>query len=94
MYSINAYKLAVVVLTLTLVTLVAKTLGSTGLGRINSLEAEIERQQIESDTLLQRNQLIAADLQRIKTDGRQVEVLARYHLGMIKAGEVYVLTRN
>ena len=94
MHLINAFDLLIVGLVLLLVYLIEAISGSTGLGRINNLEAEIERQQIESDTLLQRNQLIAADLQRIKTDGRQVEVLARYHLGMIKAGEVFVLTPN
>lgn len=92
--ALNAYNMSIALLAVALVVLVAKIMGPTGLGRINSLEREIAREQIEADTLLQRNQLIAADLQRIKTDGRQVEVLARYHLGMIKPGEVFVQTRD
>lgn len=92
--SVNTYKIAVLVLSVTLIAIVFKIVGSTGLGRISNLEAEIAAQRIESDTLLQRNQLIAEDLQRIKNDDRQVEVLARYHLGMIKPGEVFLLTKD
>ena len=89
---VNVYKLALVMLAASLVALVAKIVGPTGLGRVASLEGQIAALQVEADTLLQRNQLIAEDLQRIKTDDRQVEVLARYHFGMVKPGEVFVQT--
>ena len=93
-YRVNTYKVAIVLLTVSLVILASKIMGPTGLGRINSLEDQIAKQNIVADTLLQRNQLIAEDLERIKTDERQMEALARYHLGMIKPGEVFVQTRQ
>ena len=62
------------------------------MAELRSYKTRLLRQQIEVETLLQRNQLIAADLQLIKTDPRQVEVLARYHFGMIKPGEIFIQT--
>ena len=90
----NAYELAIVLLAALLVTLVVKIIGSTGLGRIAALEEDIRHQQIEVETYIQRNQLVADEIAKFKNDASQVEVLARYHFGMIKDDEVFIHTGN
>ena len=90
----SAYELTIVLLAGLLVTLVAKIFGATGLGRIAALEKEIKLQQIEVETYIQRNQLIADEIAKFKSDPSQIEVLARYHFGMIKDDEVFIQTGN
>ena len=90
----NAYELTIVLLSALLITLLVKIFGATGLGRIAALEQEIQRQQVEVETYIQRNQLVADEIAKFKNDPSQIEVLARYHFGMIKKDEVFIQTGN
>ncbi len=89
---VNTYNLVSLGLLLVLCWLVFRIAGDTGLGRISQLDEQISQQQIKVDTLQQRNQLVAEELQRLRLDENRMEVLARYHFGMIKPGEVFIRT--
>ncbi|MBF2734779.1 MAG: septum formation initiator family protein [Betaproteobacteria bacterium AqS2] len=89
---ISVYEWASAALLALLAVLAVRIAGDTGYGRIALLEEEIAERRAEADAYLQRNQLIAAQLQKIKSDAGQVEVLARYHFGMIKPDEVFIQT--
>ncbi len=83
---------ACAVLLALLLTQLAYLVGDTGYGRVNALQEALAAKQVEVDTYLHRNQLIAAQLRRIKNDPAQIEVLARYHFGMVKPGEIFIQT--
>ena len=54
-----------------------------------SLKDEVTRQQADNDKLRQRNKLLYADTDDLKSGVEAVEERARNELGMIKEGEVF-----
>ena len=54
-----------------------------------SLEDEVARQKIDNDKLSQRNKLLYADTDDLKSGSDAVEERARNELGMIKSGETF-----
>ena len=91
---ISLIDIAIAVLGLLLIVLVVKINGSTGLGRIESLNQQINDRQIEVDTYVQRNYLMSEQIKTLKTDEEQIEILARYHFGMIKPNEIFIQTNK
>lgn len=89
---LSIYQIVVGLLLAVLFFLIFRILGDTGLGRISVLNEQIEAKRLQADTMLQRNQLMAQQIELIKNDSSQVEVLARYHFGMVKPGEIFIQT--
>jgi cell division protein FtsB len=54
-----------------------------------ALEDEITRQQSNNNKLKQRNKLLYADTDDLKSGTEAIEERARHELGMIKAGETF-----
>ncbi|GAA6206063.1 MULTISPECIES: cell division protein FtsB [Thalassotalea] len=54
-----------------------------------SLEDEVARQKIDNDKLRQRNKLLYADTDDLKSGSDAIEERARNELGMIKSGETF-----
>lgn len=54
-----------------------------------ALEDEVARQKIDNDKLRQRNKLLYADTDDLKSGSEAVEERARNELGMIKNGETF-----
>ena len=54
-----------------------------------ALKEEMHRQQLDNDKLKQRNKLLYADTDDLKSGMEAIEELARNELGMIKTGETF-----
>ncbi len=54
-----------------------------------ALEDEVARQQLDNEKLQQRNKLLYADTDDLKSGVEAVEERARNELGMIKEGETF-----
>ncbi len=54
-----------------------------------ALEEEVQRQQLDNDKLKQRNKLLYADTDDLKSGVEAIEERARNELGMIKEGETF-----
>ncbi len=54
-----------------------------------ALEEEVTRQQINNNKLKQRNKLLYADTDDLKSGTEAIEERARHELGMIKQGETF-----
>lgn len=54
-----------------------------------ALEDEVARQQINNNKLKQRNKLLYADTDDLKSGTEAIEERARHELGMIKDGETF-----
>jgi cell division protein FtsB len=54
-----------------------------------SLEEEVARQKVDNDKLRQRNKLLYADTDDLKSGSEAIEERARNELGMIKSGETF-----
>lgn len=54
-----------------------------------ALEEEVTRQKIDNEKLKQRNKLLYADTDDLKSGVEAVEERARNELGMIKSGETF-----
>ena len=54
-----------------------------------ALKQELARQQLDNEKLIQRNKLLYADTDDLKSGIEAVEERARNELGMIKAGETF-----
>lgn len=54
-----------------------------------SLEEEVARQNIDNEKLQQRNKLLYADTDDLKSGSEAIEERARNELGMIKNGETF-----
>jgi len=53
------------------------------------LENEVDRQQVDNDKLKQRNKILYADTDDLKSGVEAIEERARNELGMIKEGETF-----
>ena len=54
-----------------------------------SLEEEVVRQKLDNEKLKQRNKLLYADTDDLKSGVEAIEERARNELGMIKSGETF-----
>ncbi len=54
-----------------------------------ALENEVARQQLDNDKLKQRNKILYADTDDLKSGVEAIEERARNELGMIKEGETF-----
>jgi len=54
-----------------------------------ALENEVQRQTLDNDKLKQRNKLLYADTDDLKSGVEAIEERARNELGMIKEGEIF-----
>jgi cell division protein FtsB len=54
-----------------------------------ALENEVQRQILDNDKLKQRNKLLYADTDDLKSGVEAIEERARNELGMIKEGEIF-----
>ena len=65
--------------------------GDSSLADMVRLDHEIEAQSLENDTLRQRNAVIAAEVEALKSGLDAVEERAREDLGMIKSDETFFM---
>jgi cell division protein FtsB len=63
--------------------------GEGSLAEVYNLRNEIERQQRQLTTLVQRNEILEAEIRDLKNGMEALEERARTELGMIRDGEVY-----
>jgi cell division protein FtsB len=64
-------------------------LGDGGMREVARLRKEIAQQQIENDTLLERNRTLAAEVQDLKKGTTAIEERARTDLGMVGQRETF-----
>ena len=64
-------------------------LSDDGMPEVSRLGAEIERQQRENESLLERNRTLAAEVQDLKKGTTAIEERARTDLGMIGKSETF-----
>jgi cell division protein FtsB len=58
------------------------------------LEREISQQAAENQRLLERNRVLAIEVEDLKNGHEVVEARARSDIGMIKEGETFFMTHN
>lgn len=64
--------------------------GSSGLGRVMQLRAQLAQQQAENAAARTRNDQLAAEVRDLKEGLEIVEEKARHELGMVKPDEILV----
>ncbi len=65
--------------------------GDGSLAHLVSLKREMAKQQIEVDTLSDRNRVLLAEVLALKHGSKMIEEKARTQLGMIKEGETFFM---
>ena len=65
-------------------------MGPGSLSEVRDLEAAIAKQSVENETLRQRNLALEAEVRDLKQGFEAVEERARYDLGMVKEGELFI----
>ena len=65
--------------------------GEGSLAHRAELNRQLQQQENDNQTLRQRNQLLATDVESLKTNLDAIEEKARADLGMIKQGETFYL---
>ncbi len=58
------------------------------------LEREIKKQQAENEYLLERNRLLAVEVEDLKNGYDTIEERARHDLGMVKEGETFFMMQS
>jgi cell division protein FtsB len=64
-------------------------LGDGGMLDMNEKQAEIAAQQAENDKLVERNRILQAEINDLKSGTEAIEEHARLDLGMIKQNETF-----
>lgn len=65
--------------------------GEGSLAHVVRLNSEIEKQQSENERLIERNRLLAAEVDALKNGTEGIEERARHQMGMIKEGETFFM---
>ena len=65
--------------------------GEGSYANVVRLQNEINAQQAENARLVERNRLLAAEVEALKNGKDAVEAQARYELGLVKEGETLFL---
>ena len=68
--------------------------GEGSLAHKSELDAQLDQQKVKNKRLRQRNEVIARDVESLKTNLDTIEEKAREDLGMIKQGEVFYLVTD
>lgn len=63
--------------------------GEANLRQVWSLEEQIEQQQIENESLIERNQRLEAEVRDLKKGMAALEERARSEMGMVQDGETF-----
>lgn len=64
-------------------------LSHDGLPSLLRLHHQVEKQKLDNDKLIERNQVLAAEVKDLKSGLEALEERARSELGMIKPGETF-----
>ena len=64
--------------------------GEGSLEQVAFLKREIERQKLENERLQERNRMLMAQIEELKTGLESIEAKARADMGMIKEGETFI----
>jgi len=64
-------------------------LSHDGLPSLLRLHHQVEKQKIDNEKLVERNQVLTAEVQDLKSGLDALEERARSELGMVKAGETF-----
>ncbi|EIC21837.1 cell division protein FtsB [Thiorhodovibrio frisius] len=64
--------------------------GEGSLAQLHTLKGQIGEQQVELDRLRARNQALIAEVESLKTGLAAIEERARFDLGMIQDGELFL----
>ena len=75
---------------LLVVVLYTLALGKGGLVDLWQMQRDIETQQIQNERLQNRNRELAGEIVNLQQGTEAIEERARYDLGLIKDGEVFV----
>jgi len=65
-------------------------IGKGGWLRVWELDRQVQIQRAENQRLVQRNNALEADVRDLQVGTVSIEERARYELGMVKAGEIFV----
>jgi len=65
--------------------------GDGSLAEVARLEREVRLQQAENDRLYERNQVLAVEVENLKTGLDSIEERARNDIGMIKKNETFFM---
>lgn len=65
--------------------------GEGSYAEISRLEDQIARQKAENDMMLERNRVLAVEVNELKSGLDSVEERARLEMGMIKEGETFYM---
>ena len=85
----------IVVLVILLLGLQARLwVGEGSLAHKSELDRKLREQQLENERLQKRNEILARDVESLKTNLDSLEEKARKDLGMIKEGEVFYLVTD
>jgi cell division protein FtsB len=68
--------------------------GDGSLMHAHHLDIQVQEQQIENQRLVERNTLMAAEVDDLKQGMEAVEEIARKDLGMVKENETYFIFRE
>lgn len=83
-------KPVMIVLTILMVLLQYRLwLSHDGLPSLLRLHHQVEKQKIDNEKLVERNQVLAAEVQDLKSGLDALEERARSELGMVKPGETF-----
>jgi len=66
-------------------------IGDSSLEQVHHLQVQIDKQRVENERLQQRNDILAAEVNALKSGLDAVEERAREDLGMIKKGETFYM---
>ncbi len=84
-------KIIITVLTVLLVLLQFKLwFGDANVRDVLSLKKSVKEQQLKNDQVKQRNAVLAAEVEDLKTGLEAIEERARSELGMIKKDETFI----
>ena len=64
--------------------------GQGGMAEVWRLQKAVAEQKLENEKLKARNDALAAEVANLKDGTEAIEERARYELGMIKEGEIFV----
>ncbi|WP_438970419.1 cell division protein FtsB [Methylophaga sp.] len=83
-------KPVMIVLTILMVLLQYRLwLSHDGLPSLLRLHQQVEKQKLDNEQLVERNQVLAAEVQDLKSGLDALEERARSELGMVKPGETF-----
>ncbi len=84
-------KIIIIVLTVLLVLLQFKLwFGDASVRDVIALKQSVKEQQVKNDQVRQRNAVLAAEVEDLKTGLEAIEERARSELGMIKKDETFI----